>query len=131
MIIFLKATAGVLISIVICIAISKQGSDFSLLLTIAVCCMIITAAISFIEPVINFIHKLESIGQLNGDMLGILLKAVGTGLLAEIAGLICADAGNASMGKTLKFLASAVILCMSVPLFSSLLDLVEEILVNT
>lgn len=131
MIIFLKATAGVLISIVICLAISKQGGDFSLLLTIAVCCMVITVAFSYIEPVINFIKKLESIGRLNSDMLEILLKAVGTGMLAEIAGLICADAGNVSMGKALKLLASAVILCMSMPLFNSLLTLVEEILVNT
>ena len=130
MTIFLKAAAGVLISIVLYIAISKQGSDYSLLIAIAVCTMLMITAVSFIEPVFAFIRKLESVGKLNSEFLEILFKVVGTGILAEIVGLICIDAGNASMGKALKFLASGVILFLSIPLFSRLLELIEEILGN-
>lgn len=127
--IFLKATAGVLMTVVLCLTLSKQTKDLSALLTMAVCCMVVTAAITYLEPVVGFFEKLQSIGNLDSDMLRILFKAVGMGLLAEITALICSDAGNAALGKALKLLASAVILWISIPLFNSLIELVEDILV--
>lgn len=127
---FIKAAAGVLIALVLYLVLAKQGKDFSLLLTVFVCCMVTSAAVNSLQPVISFFYKLESLGQLDNNMLGIILKAVGIGMLGEITGLICADAGNAALGKTLQILASAVILCMSVPLFSSLIELLEEIMVS-
>jgi len=126
--VFLKATAGVLIALILTLILSKQGKDFSLLLTVLVCSVVSAAAINYLTPVVNFFDRLQSIGKLDPDFIKILLRAVGIGLLAEITGLICSDAGNAALGKTLQFLAGAVVLWMSVPLFTSIIDLIEEIL---
>lgn len=125
---FLKATAGILVAIVFYLILSKQNKDISALLTITVCCIIATAAINYLQPIIQFFERLQRLGELNSEMLGILLKAVGIALLGEITALICADAGNAALGKSLQILASAVILWLSVPLFTSLVELVEKIL---
>ena len=127
--VFLKATACVLVCVVLCLTLSKQTKDLSTLLALAVCCIVMTAAVTYLEPVVSFFGKLQTIGDLDRDMLRILLKAVGMGFLAEIAALICTDAGNAALGKALKLLASAVILWISLPLFDSLIELVDEILV--
>ncbi len=127
--IFLKATACILITVVLSLTLSKQGKDFSLLLTICVCCIVVIATITFLDPTIGFLKKLQLVGQLDNDMMTVLLKAVGIGLLSEITSLICTDAGNASLGKAIKILASAVILWMSIPLLTSLVELIEEILV--
>ena len=81
-----------------------------------------------LEPVLDFLRELETLGDLQGDMLGILLKAVGIGLVSEIAGLVCTDAGNGSLGKTLQMLGSAVILYLSLPIFTAMLELIREIL---
>lgn len=126
--IFIKAAAGVLIAVVLVLALSKQGKDISLLLTIAVCCMLVSAAITYLQPVTDFLGRLQSIGQLDSETLTILMKAVGIGLLAEITGLICTDAGNASLGKALQMLATAVILWMSIPLLNELIELIDKIL---
>lgn len=125
---FLKAAGGVLITVVLGLALAKQGKDISLLLTIAVCAMVVAAAATYLEPVIDFFQRLEDVGKLDGGMLQTLVKIVGIGLLAEITGLICTDAGNASLGKSIQILASAVILWMSIPLLTALLELLEEIL---
>ena len=125
---FIKAAAGVLVAIVLCVTLAKNGKDISLLLTITVCCMVVTAAVTYLQPVVDFFKRLQSLGNLNAEMLVILLKAAGVGLLAEITSLICADAGNAALGKSLQILASAVVLWISIPLLTSLMDLVEEIL---
>lgn len=126
--IFIKAAGGVLVALVLHLILAKQGRDISLLLTIAVCCMVASSAVSYLGPVIVFFEKLQTLGQIDSGMLEIILKAVGIGLLSEITCLICTDAGNAALGKTLQLLASAVILWMSVPLFNSLISLVEEVL---
>lgn len=125
---FWKASAAVLLTAVLTLALKKQEKDIALLLTIAVCAMAAAAAVSYLEPVLDFLGRLEELGDLQGDMLGILLKAVGIGMIAEIAGLICADSGNGSLGKMLQMLGSCVILWLSLPIFSALMDMIQHIL---
>jgi hypothetical protein len=45
-----------------------------------------------------------------------------------LATLICTDAGNTALAKTVQILTTAMILWLSIPLFESLLDLVQAIL---
>ena len=119
--------AWVLLAVVLGLSLGKQ-KDIGVLLTMAVCCMVAMIAISYLEPVLDFLRELETLGDLQGDMLGILLKAVGIGLVSEIAGLVCTDAGNGSLGKALQMLGSAVILYLSLPIFTAMLELIREIL---
>ena len=126
--IFLKATAGILIALVFYLILAKQNKDYSLILTVAVCCMVLLALFNYIRPIIEFVSRLQLLGQLNSDLMKILTKAVGIALLSEIVNMICVDAGNASLGKILQILGSAVILWISIPLFNRLLDLIENIL---
>lgn len=125
---FWKAAAAVLLAVILVPAVAKTEKDISVLLTMAVCCLVAAAAFSYLEPVLDLLWELKALGDLSGEMLGILMKAVGIGLVAEIAGMICADASNGSLGKTLQILASAAILYLSIPLFQAFLTLVQEIL---
>ena len=128
--VFIKAIGGVLIAVILYLVLSKHEKELSLLLTIAVCCMIAFAASEYLQPVIDFMIRLQSLGQLDPELLQTVLRSVGIAMLSEVTSLICADAGNASMGKALQILGCAVILGMSVPIFSTLISLIEEILVS-
>ena len=121
-----KAAAGVLLAAVLILTIRRQ--EFGILLGMAVCVMVLLAAMEYLEPVMELLRSLEELGELDGDLILILVKAVGIGLVTEIAGLICADSGNASAGKALQLLGTTVILWLSVPLFTALLNLIREIL---
>lgn len=125
---FIKATAGTLVTVIIYLVLSKQGKDLSILLTAAVCCMIAVAALEYIKPVTAFVDRLQNFSNFDTQMLQIILRAVGIGLLTEFTSLICADAGNATLGKTLQLLATGVILWLSLPLFTQLIDTIEGIL---
>lgn len=126
--IFWKAAAAALITVVLGLALGKQEKDISAILTMAVCSMVTVAAFTYLEPVLDFLRELEAIGDLQADFLGILLKALGIGLVAEIAGMVCMDAGNGSLGKTVQMLGGAVILYLSLPVFRALLELIRQIL---
>ena len=125
---FLQVLAGVLLTVVLGIALGKQNKDMSMVLTLAVCCMVLVAAISYLKPVIDFVHQLEVLGGLDSEMLQIMLKAVGIGMICQIAVLICGDSGNTALGKTIQILASAVVLWLSLPLMRALLEMIQKIL---
>lgn len=125
---FLKAVAAALITAVIGLVLARQGKDMFLLLTLAACVMIGAAAFTFLKSVISFLQRLTEMTKLNTDLLAVILKTVGIGLIGELAGLICSDAGNAALAKSIQILTTAVILWLSIPLFESLLDLVQAIL---
>ena len=126
--IFLKVTAGILITAILGLVLARQGADISLMLSICVCCMVVAAAVSYLQPVLDFAYRLIQMGQLDNELLNILLKVVGIGLTSQIAGFICEDAGNKSLGKALQIITTAVILCISVPLLEEVLSLIETVL---
>ena len=126
--ILIKAIAGVLIALVLCQILNLRDKNISVLLVIAVCCIVVTCAANYMEQIIAFIQKIEDMGQLNSQMLKLMLKAVGVCLISEIAATICVDAGNSALGKVLQILSSIVILWISMPIFSELISLVQSIL---
>ena len=125
---FLKVTAGVLLSVILFLILNPHCKELGMLITLAVCCMVAIAAGQFIEPVVGFMDTLQQVGDLDNTYLSILLKVVAIGFLSEIAALVCTDAGNATLGKTLQILAACVILWLSIPLLNSLLELIQGIL---
>lgn len=126
--VFWQGAAAVLVAVVLGLTLNKHGKETNILLTIGVCCMVACGAMWYLKPVISFLRQLQDIGQLDNEMLQILLKSVGIGLVGEIAALICTDAGNGALGKTVQLLTSSTILWLSLPLLTALLELVQEIL---
>lgn len=128
MAVFLQVAGGVLLTAVLCLTLSKQNKDISVVLGIGVSCMVLTVMAVYLEPVLDFVRQLQQLGELDGDLLEIPLKAVGIGLVAEIAGLICSDSGNSALGKALQILAASVVLWLSLPLMRSLLELIQSMM---
>lgn len=125
---FWKAAAAILLTVILALAVGKQEKDISVLLSMAVCCLVGAAAISYLQPVMDLLRELGELGEVSGETLEILMKAVGIALVSEVAGMLCSDAGNGSLGKMLQMVGSAAILYLSIPLFHGLLTLIQEIL---
>ena len=125
---YFKAVAAALIAAVLCLLFAKQGKDMAMLLTILACVMILFTAMGYLGQLLDFYHSLESMIGLEGDQFQILLKVVGIGMIGEMSAMVCADAGNAVLGKALQVFTTTLILCLSLPLFQGLLDLIDSIL---
>lgn len=125
---FIKCTGGALLAVILSFALEKQGKDTALVLSLGACCMIIAAAASYLRPVATFLDSLMTIGNLNSSTVTTLLKILGIGILTEITVMVCTDAGNSSLGKAMQFLGAAVILWLSLPIFTALIELISQIL---
>lgn len=125
---YFQAAGAVLLTVILGSALKYRDSQLSGLLTLAVCVMVLFIGVSYLQPVLDFLDKLENLGQLDSQQLSLLLKAVGISLVSEIAVMICTDSGNGALGKALQVLTSGAILWLSLPLFTGLLELIQRIL---
>ena len=125
---YLQWAALVLIGLILSRVLGKQSKDMSLLLTLAVCVLVCLGALEFLEPVTELVAELRRLGELDTEAISILLKAAGIGLLSELAGLLCADAGESALGKVLQILSNAAILWLSLPLFRQIIGMIGEVL---
>lgn len=125
---YLQWTALILIGLILSMVLGRQSRDMSLLLTLAVCVLVCLGALEFLEPVTALLRELRQLGELDSEAVSILLKAAGIGLLSELAGLLCADAGENALGKVLQILSNAAILWLSLPLFRQIIGLIGEVL---
>lgn len=128
---FYQVVGGVLVAVVLALALRRQGQDITMLLGICVCCMVLGVLGSYLDPVLDFLQELQQLSGIDSQLLQVILKAVGIALIAELAVMVCTDAGNAAMGKAIQILSSAVILWLSLPLMRSLLELVQKIVGET
>ena len=125
---YIQAAAMVLVVVILGLMLNVQHKGMANLASLAACCMLCVAVVRYLQPVVELLGKIRSLAGISDQMLSILLKSTGVGLVSELACLICADAGNASMGKAVQILSNAVILWISLPLFDQLLELLQEVL---
>lgn len=125
---FWQAVAAVMVAVILWIIVDRQGKDFALVLSLLVCSLVLAVMGRFLEPVVDLLRQLQTLGKLESQWLSILLKASGIGLIVEITSMICTDAGNKAMGKAVQILGTSVILWLSIPLVNGLMDLLQQIL---
>jgi stage III sporulation protein AD len=125
---FYQAAAGIMAALIMWIILSKQGKEYALILSLGACCLVLIAAFRFLDPVLDLLKRLQELGNLQPEWLNVMLKAVAIGLVVEMGALICSDAGNSALAKTLQILGAIVILWLSIPLMNSLISLLQQIL---
>lgn len=123
-----KICAAVLVICVISLIIEKKEKDIAVVLTLCTCCCVCLFAASFLLPVVDFVHSLEHIATIDTQVLRIVFKVVGISLLSEISSMICQDAGHSALGKVVQVSATVLILWVSLPLFTKLIELVSKII---
>ena len=123
-----KACAIMILTVVLGAALGKTEKDFSVVLSLAACCIILMVALEYLSDILVFLWELGSgIGDRN-PFTGILLKIAGVALVTEVSSLLSADAGNSSLGKAMQILGNSVILFLSLPILEGFLEIIREIL---
>ncbi len=123
-----KAAAGVLVALILILTLGKQEKDLALLLGMLVCVMTGMTALRILDPVLEFLYRLQDLSRMSGPVLKALLKITGIGLVTELTGALCQDSGSAGLARGMQLLGAAVILSLSLPVFETLLDVIRQIL---
>ena len=125
---YLRLASAALVGLILTLVVGRQSKDLGLLLSLAVCVLLGLGAMEFLEPVTELIAELQRLGELDSGAVSILLKCAGIGILSELAGLLCADAGEGALGRALQLCSNAAILWLSLPLLRQVLTMIGEVL---
>lgn len=125
---FWNTTALILLTVVLSLSLEKTEPDISAVLAMVSLCIAACAAVTILEPVLDYLVELQRVFDLPEGLVSVLLKAVGIALVAELSASICTDAGSASLGKMLQILGGAVVLSLSVPMFRTLMTIIKEMI---
>ena len=125
--IFWKSVGASLIALILGMILAKRSPDAATVLTLLVCCMLLGVAVRFLSPIVDYMHTLSSLGNIDRDNLEILMKATALGIISQISAMLCVDAGNSALGKGIEIMAVCAILWVSLPLLSELVELISEV----
>ena len=95
------------------------------MLTIAACCIIGVLVVRTAEPIVDFLGRLQGMTGLDAELMTPMLKAVGIGLLTEIAAGVCADAGEGAIGKLVELAGGLLALSVALPLLEAVLQMLK------
>lgn len=114
---------GVSIFAVIMIIILKNyRPEMALVLSIITGIGIMLYAISKMSSVINVLNDLVYKSGVNTDFLLIIIKVIGIAYIVEFGKNVCIDAGQSSIATKLEMAGKVVIVVLTIPLISSLVN---------
>lgn len=117
-----------LIALVIIIILKQYRPEFAIYVSIIVGVLILALTMKKITGVINLLKSISEKTYINKQFLGILLKITGIAIITEFAVSICSDVGEKAIASKIEMGSKVIIIAMSIPIISSLLELIVEIL---
>ena len=84
--------------------------------------------ISIITGIISLLESIASKASINTEFIKLLIKITGIAFLSEFAVSICKDSGEAAIASKVEIGSKIIIIAMSIPILSELLEIILKIL---
>lgn len=117
-----------LLALIIIVILKQYKPEFAIYVSMIAGVLILVLAIQKLTGIINLLQSLANKTYINKSFLSILLKITGIAFITEFAVSICSDAGEKAIASKIEIGSKAIIIAMSIPIITSLLELVIEIL---
>lgn len=117
-----------MIALIIIIIIKQYRPEFALYISIMAGVLILLISLEKMGEVVTLIRGISEKAGINGKFLSILLKITGIAILTEFAVSVCKDSGESAIASKIEMGSKVVIISMSIPIISSLLELMLNIL---
>ena len=117
-----------LLALIIIVILKQYKPEFAIYVSMIAGVLILVLAIQKLTGIINLLQSLANKTYINKSFLCILLKITGIAFLSEFAVSICKDAGEVAIANKMEIGAKIIIISMSIPIISSLLEIILKIL---
>ena len=117
-----------LIALIIIILLKQYKPEFTIYISLLVGAIILIMVIDKLAGIIDILANLSAKANMNSEFLGILIKITGIAFLTEFAVSICKDSGETAIASKIDLGGKIMIVAISVPILSALLELVVKIL---
>ena len=117
-----------LISLIIIIIVRQYKPEFTLYISLLAGALILLFIMDKIGGIIDLLTTLSNKTAINNEFLTLLIKITGIAFLTEFAVSICKDSGESAIASKIDMGGKVIIVSMSIPIISILLETVVKIL---
>lgn len=117
-----------LISLIIIIIVRQYKPEFTLYVSLLAGALILIFIMDKIGGIIDLLTSLANKTAINNQFLLLLIKITGIAFLTEFAVSLCKDSGENAIANKVDMGGKVIIVSISIPIISSLLETVIEIL---
>lgn len=117
-----------MIALIIIVIVKQYRPEFAVYISIIAGVLILSISIQKMGEIVTLIQSISEKAGINGKFLSILLKITGIAILTEFAVSICKDSGENAIASKIEIGSKVIIISMSIPIISSLLELMMNIL---
>ena len=114
-----------LISIII---IKQYKPEFALYISLTAGVIIFFMIIDKLSGIIGLLKSISDKSGVNKQFLELLLKMTGVAFLTEFAVSLCKDSGESAIASKIEIGSTVIIVSMSIPIISSLLEIVLKLI---
>ena len=125
--IFTVAAVG-LIGTFFAVFMRKMGDEYRVCVSIFCVCALLIAIFPYFSELLAQILSFSKLSETDIENFTFLLKAVGIGYISQFSSDICADAGENAIASKIEFAGRICILAMTVPVVSSLVEMIGKML---
>ncbi len=117
-----------LIALIIIIIVRQYKPEFTLYVSLLAGAIILMFLMDKLDAIISLLTTLSNKTAINNEFLVLLIKITGIAFLTEFAVSVCKDSGESAIANKIDMGGKVIIVSMSIPIISSLLETVVEIL---
>lgn len=117
-----------IISLIIIIIIKQYRPEFALYVSIIAGIIMFLIITDKLSGIINLLTNISNKTNFNSEFLKILIKITGIAILTEFAISVCKDSGEVAIANKIDLASKVIIISISIPIISSLLETVVKIL---
>ena len=124
----IKIIGIALIALIIIMMLKQYRPEYVIFISLMTGVLILFLVIDRLTGVISLIKSIENKFSINTQFIALLIKITGIAFLSEFAVSICKDSGEAAIANKVELGAKIIIISMSIPIISSLLEIILKIL---
>lgn len=117
-----------LIALIIIIIVKQYRPEFTIYVSLVAGALILLMVMDKIGGIISLLTTLSNKTTINNEFLVLLIKITGIAFLTEFAVSICKDSGEAAIANKVDLGGKVIIISMSIPIISSLLETILRIM---
>lgn len=124
----IKIIGIALIALIIIIMLKQYRPEYAIFISILTGVLILVLVMDRLTGIVNLIESIQDKFSINTQFIALLIKITGIAFLSEFAVSVCKDSGEAAIASKIEIGSKIIIISMSIPIISSLLEIILKIL---
>ena len=117
-----------LTALIVIIILKQYKPEFTVYVSLIAGAIVLFIVMDKLEGIINILQTLANKTGTGRSFLKILLKITGIAILTEFAVSVCKDSGETAVASKIDFGGKIIIISISIPIITALLELIINIL---